>query len=105
MGSFTVRLRKKALADVSRIRTWYREIDPTLDDRFVHSLNQGLDRIQDHPFGYQIVYRNSRRILLDRFPYSVFYLIQDASAQGANVIVLAIIHHKRNPDLAQGIAE
>jgi plasmid stabilization system protein ParE len=105
MGSFTLRLRKKALADVSRIRIWYREIDPALEGRFVRSLNEGLNRIQDHPFGYQIVYRNTRRILLDRFPYNVFYLIQDAGAQGANVIVLAVIHHKLNPDWARGIAE
>ena len=35
MGSFSVRLRNKALTDVSRIRTWYRKIDPVLEDRFV----------------------------------------------------------------------
>jgi plasmid stabilization system protein ParE len=100
MGSFSVHLRKKALVDVSRIRTWYRKIDPILEDRFVHSLNEGLDRIEANPFGYQVVYRNTRRIILDKFPYSVLFLIRDAS-----VIVLAVIHHKRNPELAQGVSE
>ena len=100
MGSFSLRLRKKALADVSRIRTWYRQIDPVLEDRFVRALNGGLDRIEAHPFGYQVVYRNTRRVILDKFPYSVFYLIHDAS-----VLVLAVIHHKRNPELTQGVAE
>jgi plasmid stabilization system protein ParE len=73
---------------------------PTLEDRFVRSLNDGLDGIEAHPFGYQVVYRNTRRVLLDKFPYSVYYLVQDES-----VIVLAVIHHKRNPELARGIAE
>jgi plasmid stabilization system protein ParE len=100
MGSFSLRLRNKALADVSRIRTWYKKIDPILEDRFVRALNDGLDRIEAHPFGYQIVYRNTLRVILDKFPYSVFYLIQDAS-----VIVIAVIHHKRNPQLARVIAE
>lgn len=100
MGNYPVRLRKKALDDVCRIRTWYRKIDPVLEDRFVRSLNDGFDRIETNPFGYQVVYRNTRRIILDKFPYSVFFLIQDAS-----VIVLAIIHHKRNPELTQGVAE
>ena len=59
-----------------------------------------MDRIEAHPFGYQVVYRNTRRVLLDKFPYSVYYLIQDAG-----VIVLAVIHHKQNPELARGIAE
>jgi plasmid stabilization system protein ParE len=100
MGGFSVRLRKKALADVRRIRIWYGKIDPALEERFVRSLNEGLDRIEARPYSYQVVYRNTRRIILVKFPYSVFYVIQDA-----RVIVLAIIHHKRNPELAQGIAE
>jgi plasmid stabilization system protein ParE len=100
MGSFPVRLRNKALSDVSRIRIWYEKIDPVLEDRFVRSLNDGLGRIEAHPFGYQVVYRNTWRVILDKFPYSVYYLIQDAS-----VIVLAVIHHKRNPELARVIAE
>jgi plasmid stabilization system protein ParE len=100
MGKFPVRLRKKALADVSRIRTWCRKIDPVLEDRFVRALNDGLDRIEAHPFSYQVVYRNTQRVILDKFPYSIYFLIQDAS-----VIVLAVIHHKRNPELARGIAE
>ena len=100
MGRFSVRLRNKALDDVSRIRTWYREIDPVLEDGFVRALNVGLDRIEAHPFGYQVVYRNSRRVILDKFPYGIYYLIQDAT-----VIVLAVIHHKRNPELVRGIAE
>lgn len=100
MSSFSVRLRRKALTDVSRIRTWHRKIDPLLEDRFVRSLNEGLDRIEAHPFAYQVLYRNTRRVQLDKFPYGVYYLIQEAS-----VIVLAVIHHKRNPELAQGISE
>jgi ABC-type Fe3+ transport system substrate-binding protein len=38
--------------------------------------------------------------LLDKFPFSVYYPIQDTT-----VIVLAVIHHKRNPELAQRISE
>ena len=100
MGSFSVRLRKNALADVRRIRNWYRKIDPVLEERFVRSLNEGFDKIEAHPLSYQVDYRNTRRIILVKFPYSVFYVIQDA-----RVIVLAVIHHKRNQELAQGIAE
>ncbi|MGD0548113.1 MAG: type II toxin-antitoxin system RelE/ParE family toxin [Terracidiphilus sp.] len=100
MEGFSVRLRKKALADVSWIRSWYRKIDPVLEDRFVRSLNEGLERIEAHHFGYLVVYRNTRRVILGKFPYSVYYLIQDS-----NILVLAVIHHKRNPELAQGVAE
>lgn len=100
MEGFEVRFRRKALTDVSRIRRWYGKIDPVLEERFVRSLNEGLDRMEAHPCAYQVVYRNTRRIILGKFPYSVYYLIQDS-----RIFVLAVIHHKRNPEFAQGIAE
>lgn len=97
---FVLHLRKKALADVRRIRSWYRKIDPALEERFLRSLNEGLDRIEAHPYAYQVIYKNTRRVFLVKFPYNVYYLIQDSK-----IIVLAVIHHKRNPELAQRIAE
>ena len=100
MGSFSVRLRTRALRDVRQIRNWYRKIDPTVEERFVLSLNEGLDKIEQRPFSYQIIHRNTRRVILVKFPYSIFYVIQDS-----RVIVIAIIHHKKNPELAKGIAE
>ncbi|MGB6690727.1 MAG: type II toxin-antitoxin system RelE/ParE family toxin [Terracidiphilus sp.] len=100
MGSFTVRIRKRALGDIDRIRSWYRNIDSSLEDRFVRALNEALDRVQEFPFIYQVAYRNTHKISLKKFPYAVFYLIQES-----RIIVLAVIHHKRNPALAQGAAE
>ena len=100
MGSFTIRLRGEALADLSKIRAWYRKIDPSLEDRFLRSLNDGLDRIEARPLAYQAIYRNTRRALLHKFPYSIYYVVADS-----RIIVLAVIHHKRNPEIAQGIAE
>jgi plasmid stabilization system protein ParE len=64
MDAFPVRLRRKALADISRIRSWYRKIDPALEDRFVRSLNEALDRIEAHPTACPIQYRNTRRVHL-----------------------------------------
>jgi len=100
MDRLTVRLRKKALGDIRRIRTWYRRIDPDLEDRFVKALNQAFDQIQDFPFALQVLYRNTRRISLKKFPYGVYYLVQES-----RIIVVAVIHHKRNPALAQAISE
>lgn len=100
MNRFTVRLRNKALGDIRQIRTWYRRIDPDLENRFVTALNQALDQIQDFPFAYQVLYRNTRRISLKKFPYGVYYLVQES-----RIIVVAVIHHKRNPALAQAISE
>jgi plasmid stabilization system protein ParE len=100
MADFTLKLRSKALADLHEIRLWYHDIDPSVEMRFLSALNGCLDRILAFPFSYQIVYRNSRRALLDKFPYGVFYLIQDD-----RIAVLAILHLKRNLALMRKIAE
>jgi plasmid stabilization system protein ParE len=92
-----VRLRRRALLDVRRIRAWYEKIDSSPEERFVHSLDEALDRIEVRPMAYQAVYRNTRRVLLYKFPYSVFYIVQ-----GTSVVVLAVIHHKLDWKLAQG---
>jgi plasmid stabilization system protein ParE len=71
-----------------------------LEDRFLRSLNEGIDRIEARPLAYQVLYRNTRRILLDKFPYGIFYVVLDSK-----ITVLAVIHHKRDPELAQRISE
>jgi len=76
MEPLTLWLRKNALADIRSIRMWYRKIDPSLEARFMKALNEALDRLQAYPFAYQVLYRNTRRISLKRFPYAVFYVIK-----------------------------
>lgn len=100
MDSYEVRLRRQALADISEIRRWYQRIDPVLEDRFVAALNEGLDRLLVFPFAYQAIYRNTRRVSLKRFPYGVFYVVQDR-----RIIVVAVIHHRRDPAVAESVAE
>jgi plasmid stabilization system protein ParE len=99
MDRYTVRLRRKALTDVRPIRAWYEKIDSSLEERFLQALNEALDRIETRPNAYQVVYRSTRRVL-HKFPYSVFYIVQARS-----VVVLAVIHHKRDWKLAQGRSE
>ncbi|MGH9606189.1 MAG: type II toxin-antitoxin system RelE/ParE family toxin [Terracidiphilus sp.] len=63
-------------------------------------MNEALDRIEANPFSSQVFYRNTRKVLLEKFPYGVFYVIKDT-----RIYIIAVIHHKRNPKLARRIAE
>jgi plasmid stabilization system protein ParE len=100
MANYELRLRTKALADVRRIRVWYQKIDDSLEEQFLTALNARLDRIQSNPLMYQVINRNTRRAMLQNFPYSVFSVVQDT-----RVIVVGVLHHKRNPELAESISE
>jgi len=100
MGSFRVLLRKKALRDIAEIRRWYRDIDPSLEERFRSDLQGSLSRVEAHPLSYQVVYQNTRRISLRKFPYNLYCCVQETLVR-----VVAVIHHKRNPAIARARAE
>jgi len=59
-------------------------------------VDAGLKFIQRNPYSHPIEYKGARKCLLKKFPYKILYIIVDEK-----VIVLAVIHGKRNPDLAK----
>jgi len=56
------------------------------------SVEATLSRIRRNPKQFPIVDGNTRRALLKRFPYGVFYEIEEST-----IILTAVFHAKRNP--------
>ena len=84
--------RAAAAADVEEAYRWYERQRVGLGDEFLASVQVALEGILLHHDAAPIVYRDTRRILLRRFPYGVHYrLIQD------QIVVVACLHAKRNP--------
>jgi len=60
---------------------------------FAREIRLTLKRIQAHPYAWSIIDHDIRRCPTDRFPYSVLYTVtQD------EILVVALMHHKRHPD-------
>jgi plasmid stabilization system protein ParE len=72
---------------------WYRERSPRLGDRFRDALDATIARMRQNPLGYQVLFREVRRALLRRFPYAVFFKNHEEV-----VIVIAVLHMRRDPD-------
>ena len=53
---------------------------------------KALRKISKNPFLYPMVHRNTRRILIRRFLFAIYYLIEQES-----VIVIAVMHGSRHP--------
>ena len=85
----------EATIDRQRIANWYENIRPDLkiecDSEIVKTIRTYLTK---HPKIAQIIHGNIRRIPLKRFPFSVFYTIDE---QKQTVQILAIEHHKQQP--------
>jgi plasmid stabilization system protein ParE len=59
---------------------------------FLHELGAAYDRIAEDPFKYQDLEGGIRRALLRRFPYAVYF-----SVENDTVVILAILHVSRDP--------
>jgi len=81
-----------ALADIEAAREWYEAQRPGLGDRFLDAVDSAVDSVAAFPAAYPIEYRNARRFLLEGFPYSLYYRVEDDA-----VAVVACMHAVRDP--------
>jgi plasmid stabilization system protein ParE len=94
-----VRLRREAEEDLADAATWYESQQPGLGKQFLDEVLTALSTIADMPLGYAVIYRNTRRAWMRRFPFGIFYQVESDG-----VIVIAIIHGSRHPRRWQGRA-
>ena len=90
--SLPVLIRPEAEADLAEACQWYEEQRPGLAERFLLSVEAALSGIERFPESFPVVYNQVRRVLLRRFPYGIFYLLEES-----RVVVLAVFHCKRDP--------
>jgi plasmid stabilization system protein ParE len=87
-----VLIRPAAAADVEDAFAWYERQRPGLGVDFRLELQAALDRVSEKPELYQMIRRDTRRALLRRFPYGVFYRVYPEA-----IVVVAVMHGRRDP--------
>ncbi|HLM68258.1 MAG TPA: type II toxin-antitoxin system RelE/ParE family toxin [Longimicrobium sp.] len=85
-------VRPEAEADIDAAFDWYEDQEPGLGAEFIRSVDAALASVERQPHAYPVIYRTARRALLRRFPYAVFYLVQNYAVE-----VVACMHFKRHP--------
>ena len=68
----TILLRPAAASDVEQAFRWYEERRIGLGNEFLAEVQNALENLAAHPDRYPVVYRDTRRALLHRFPYGVY---------------------------------
>ena len=89
-----VRLTPETTADVEQIFTWYSERSAALGRDFLGCLSAVMHQLAGFPEIAPAVHSSVRRVLLHRFPYCVFYAIENR-----DVVVLGCFHAHRNPEV------
>jgi plasmid stabilization system protein ParE len=85
-------LRPAAAADIEDAISWYWQQRPALGTQFLEAVNAVLESIAGNPRLAPIVHRNTRRALLRRFPYGIYYRIYPDI-----IVVVACMHGRRDP--------
>lgn len=71
---------------------YYKEIDRGLAEEFYDAVQDAIAGIKEYPdSGHPYMY-NTRRVLLDRFPFAIIY-----RRKGDLIVILAVHHTKRKP--------
>ena len=84
-------VRPAAEADLLAAKQWYEERRPGLGAELLEAVDRAMNELEERAEKYPVYYRQFRRVLLRRFPYKVFYLVESE-----RVIVLRILHAKRD---------
>lgn len=85
-------LTEDAKKDYEEAKKWYDEIDEELGDYFETVIEDALFRVIENPVRNQIIAGDTRKAVVQKFPFNLFYIISDKS-----IVVTAILHQRRNP--------
>ena len=86
-----MRFRPEARAEASETRAWYEGRRVGLGDVFTTELAETVRSIAENPLRFPRVHGETRRAILNRFPYAVYFRVADAE-----IIVLAV-HGRQDP--------
>jgi plasmid stabilization system protein ParE len=73
----TLRFRPEVAADLRAARSWYEARRVGLGDELMLAVDQLLARVDATPNEFPRIRGDTRRALLRRFPYAIFFAVED----------------------------
>ncbi len=87
-----LRLRPKARRDILAAIRWYESERVGLGPEFLADIDVVFHRICDTPAHYAVVVEATRRALMIRFPYAIYF-----RAGTSTIDVIGVLHTSRDP--------
>ena len=85
-------LEPEAEADLAEAFAWYEDQRPGLGSEFFAEVARVLAAIERSPQQFPIIRGQTRRALVHRFPFAVFYVVDPDV-----IAVTAVLHGRRDP--------
>ena len=85
-----------AKEDIREAALWYEEKQTGLGKRFTQQVREKVSFIKENPKACNVRYDNVRTAILNAFPFMLHYVIDE---NNKTVIISAVLHTSRNPEL------
>jgi len=85
-------VRPEGKADIREAMKWYNARREGLGAEFRLCVERAIDNIVRFPEGSPLAHRNLRRAFIQRFPYGIFYIVEET-----RIVVTGVIHERRSP--------
>jgi toxin ParE1/3/4 len=89
-------VRPAAAGDIRRAYARYERAREGLGEEFLVEVRAAIDTVLTAPQAYAVLHRQTRRALVARFPYGLFYRLV-----GDVVVFVACMHTHRDPGMWQ----
>ena len=80
-------------SDLRNAKSYYERKRPRLGRDFMGRVLDQFQRIALYPLAAPIVERNVRRIGIEKFPFEIYYRVNDQE-----IFVFAVLHQRRHQD-------
>jgi plasmid stabilization system protein ParE len=97
--SLLIVFRDEAQAEFDEAFDWYEQQQTGLGVDFLMCVAEILERIESLPEACEIIFEDVRRAIVRKFPYLILYKVEPDQ-----VVVMAVFHSKRDPQVWQGRA-
>lgn len=91
-----VSFRRAARAEFIEAAEWYEERQAKLGVQFIAEIGRCVGVAAEHPLIFGTVHHDIRRVVVNRFPYSIYY-----RPESSRIVVLAVFHASRDPSIWQ----
>jgi plasmid stabilization system protein ParE len=90
--SYTLTIRKEAEFDIDEQFDYYEEKREGLGYDYLLCIEEALDKLKRNPLINRKIHKALRRTPIRRFPYRIFYFVQNNY-----VIITAVFHARKDP--------
>ena len=95
---YTIKLLPIVHTDLRKAKKWYNKKKEVLGEEFKIEVDKEIDYIGRSPEHYQRKYKELRQSLVPRFPYAIFYQVEE---EYKRVIIFGVLHTSRNPEIVR----